>query len=128
MACHQNYTHKRSLVKICEKQKRLLHGSAQGCRDKSIYRQGAKKDSRRKDILFGSRAHGTNLVSSDYDFIIVSKDFEGIPFTDRIRKMYDFWDHDIPIEPLCYTPAEFKKKSREISIVREAVKTGVVVS
>ena len=79
-------------------------------------------------ILFGSRATATNLKDSDYDFIIVSQHFENMPFTDRIREMYEFWNADVPIEPLCYTPEEFKKKKNEISIVREAVKQGIIIA
>ncbi len=81
-----------------------------------------------KIILFGSRATGDNLKSSDYDFIIVSKDFKNMFFTDRISKMYDFWEFDVPIEALCYTPEEFEKKRNGISIVREAVRTGLEIN
>jgi len=42
-------------------------------------------------FLFGSRARGNHLKDSDYDLIVVSSRFEGIPFTKRIvmltRKM-----------------------------------------
>ena len=34
-------------------------------------------------ILFGSRAEGQADEWSDYDFIVVSRDFEGIPFIER---------------------------------------------
>jgi hypothetical protein len=79
-------------------------------------------------ILFGSRAEGEALKDSDYDFIIVSKDFEGIFFTDRTSLLYDLWDSELSLEALCYTPEEFDKKAREIGIVKEAIKHGIRLS
>jgi len=79
-------------------------------------------------ILFGSRARGEALKDSDYDFIVVSKRFKGMFFTDRISLLYDLWDSEAPLEALCYTPEEFEKKCNEISIVREAVKRGIRLS
>ena len=39
--------------------------------------------------------------------------------------MYDYWNLDYPVDFLCYTPEEFEKKKKEISIVKEAVKEGI---
>lgn len=79
-------------------------------------------------ILFGSRARGDHLTDSDYDVILVSPDFRGIFFSQRSAMMYDFWRHwPLEIEPLCYTPEEFEAKKRQIGIVNEAVKEGVVL-
>jgi hypothetical protein len=78
-----------------------------------------------KIIFFGSRVRGDHLIDSDYDFIIVSDDFKGFPFTERMTLMYDFWDSSLPIEPLCYTKGEFKRKSSQISVVSEAVREGI---
>lgn len=81
-----------------------------------------------KVILFGSRAKGDALKKSDYDLIIVSSDFQGIPFIKRMTLVYKFWTLDIALEALCYTPEEFKKKSRQITIVSQAVKEGIEIS
>ena len=78
-----------------------------------------------KIILFGSRARGDNLEQSDYDFIIVSKDFAKKPFVLRASDLYDYWDDSLDIEVLCYTPEEFEKKKKQIGIVQQAVKEGV---
>jgi len=78
-----------------------------------------------KIILFGSRTKGEALKDSDYDFIIVSKDFKGVFFTERVSMLYDLWESETPLEALCYTPEEFERKAREISIVREALKHGI---
>ncbi len=39
-------------------------------------------------ILFGSRASGGGDVWSDYDFIVVSPDFEGLSFLERGRLLF----------------------------------------
>lgn len=78
-------------------------------------------------ILFGSRARGDHLESSDYDLIIISKTFEDIPFIYRPAHIYPFWDLDQDVEPLCYTPKEFERKQKHLGIVRVAVQEGLEV-
>lgn len=76
-------------------------------------------------ILFGSRARDAALKDSDYDFVVVSPDFEGIFFTDRTKMLYNYWSLPQALEALCYTPAEFNEKAGQITIVREAVLEGI---
>ena len=76
-------------------------------------------------ILFGSRARGDNFNSSDFDFIVVSEKFSEIPFMERPSEMYQFWDEPVDIEAICYTPAEFERKSKQYGIVRKAIKEGI---
>ena len=76
-------------------------------------------------ILFGSRARGDHFKKSDFDFIIVSDDFKGIHFFQRIPKMYDYWNEDYELEAICYTQEEFERKKKEFGIVRKAVKEGI---
>ena len=78
-------------------------------------------------IFFGSRVKGTFRENSDYDFILVSKDFKGMMFTERISKIYPYWKYDDSIEPLCYTPEEFSKLKKQVTIVREAVENGIEI-
>lgn len=78
-----------------------------------------------KIILFGSRAREDNFKTSDFDFIIVSKKFAGIPFMQRLPGMYDYWDENVDIEAICYTPEEFIRKSKEHGVVRKAIKEGI---
>ena len=42
--------------------------------------------------------------------------------------MYIFWKHyPLDIEPLCYTPEEFKIKSKEHGIIRQAINEGIEI-
>lgn len=78
-------------------------------------------------LLFGSRARGDHLLDSDYDFLIVSDDFVGIPFPQRMTMLYEYWDAPASLEVFCYTREEFQRKARMIGLVAEAMKEGIEV-
>lgn len=83
-----------------------------------------------KVIIFGSRVRGDYLMDSDLDLIVVSKDFEGVRFTDRIGEVsryLDLWQGEYPIEILCYTPSEFGRKKNQIGMVKDAVEYGIII-
>lgn len=80
-----------------------------------------------KLIFFGSRVKGTFGRYSDFDLMVVSKDFNNIPWYKRPAKLYMLWNEDYPVEILCYTPDEIKRKKGDEGIVSEAIRTGVVV-
>lgn len=80
-----------------------------------------------KVIFFGSRVRGKPHKDSDIDLIIVSKDFKGKKFRYRALGFYEYWDLDYPVDFLCYTPEEFKKLSKQVTIVSEAQKEGIVI-
>src|SRR3989338_5764265 len=80
-----------------------------------------------KMILFGSRAKGKCWRDRDVDLIIVSPKFKKLDFFERGAKMYDYWDLNYPVDFLCYTPEEFNKLKKQITIVREAVKEGIEI-
>lgn len=80
-----------------------------------------------KIILFGSRARGDWLNESDYDFIIVSKKFEGTDFIGRATRVLRECYSGIGPDLLCYTPEEFKRKTKQISIVASAAREGVAL-
>ena len=103
-------------------------GKKADIRVKDFIRRVRKKYKIETAILFGSRARGDYLKDSDYDIILVSPNFKGIFFTKRISNMYEFWKYyPLDIEPICYTPEEFKKKSKQIGIVRQAIKEGIEI-
>ncbi|HEX6972569.1 MAG TPA: nucleotidyltransferase domain-containing protein [Limnochordia bacterium] len=78
-----------------------------------------------KAVLFGSRARGDHLRDSDYDLLLVSPSFAGIPFTDRMSAVYRLWPWDATLEPFCYTPEEFARKARQLTVVRGALDEGI---
>ncbi|MDI6738313.1 MAG: nucleotidyltransferase domain-containing protein [Nanoarchaeota archaeon] len=80
-----------------------------------------------KIILFGSRARKDHLVNSDVDLIVVSRKFYGMNWIKRVEKLAKSWKGYVDIEPLCYTPEEFEEKSKQIGIVRQAVKEGILL-
>lgn len=80
-----------------------------------------------KVIFFGSRARGTPRQYSDVDLILVSPKFKRLDFIERGAKMYNYWDIHYPVDFLCYTPKEFNKLKKQITIVQEAVKEGIEV-
>jgi len=80
-----------------------------------------------KLVLFGSRARRDWLKSSDYDFIIVSKDFEQMHFLERPAKVLMKTKFYFATDLLCYTPAEFESKRKQIGAVSQALKEGVAI-
>ena len=85
-------------------------------------------DPEAKIILFGSRARGDYIRESDYDLIIVSSRFAGVPFIRRAAILAkEVFKRDVKgrFEFLCYTPEEFERKRRELGIVSSAVVEGI---
>ena len=80
-----------------------------------------------KIIFFGSRARGSYNKESDFDIIVISDKFNNISLYKRPLEIYLSWEEDYPLEVLCYTPKEFEKKKKQIGIVQEAVKEGIVI-
>lgn len=78
-------------------------------------------------VLFGSRARGDHFKHSDVDLLLVSRDFAGIAFPDRPSRLYVYWEGELPLEMLCYTPEEFEHKRQMIGLVRDAVTEGITL-
>lgn len=76
-------------------------------------------------IWFGSRAAGNGNEWSDYDFIVVSPDFEGLPPVERGRPLFALQEHGASYDFLCYTPEEYERLKSQITMVREVARTGV---
>ena len=64
------------------------------------------------------------MADSDYDIIVVSEKYSGVPFTDRMTELYRLWNLPKDVNFLCYTAEEFQKKRRQIGIVRDALQHG----
>ncbi|MEK6845687.1 MAG: nucleotidyltransferase domain-containing protein [Nanoarchaeota archaeon] len=78
-------------------------------------------------ILFGSRANKKSTRRSDFDLILVSPAFRKTEFRKRSLQLYDCWNLDYPVDFLCYTPEEFKKLSKQVSLVSQAIKEGIEI-
>lgn len=81
-----------------------------------------------KIILFGSMVKGKVHKDSDVDLIVVSPRFRDMGFFKRGAAMYDHWNIRRPVDFLCYTPKEFNRLSKGVTIVREAIRTGKEIS
>ena len=80
-----------------------------------------------KMILFGSMATGRTHKDSDVDLILVSHKFRGKKSFTRSIGLYKYWTLNQPVDFLCYTPEEFNKLKKQITIVREAVRKGIEI-
>ncbi len=77
--------------------------------------------------LFGSRVHGKPHRWSDFDLVVVSPNFRNKPSFKRALGFRRYWKLDYPVDFLCYTPEEFNKLKRQITLVREAVENGIEI-
>ena len=78
-------------------------------------------------IVFGSHATGEGLEDSDIDLILVSDDFEGVFFPNRITLVRRYWPFRDGLDVLCYTRGEFEKRRNMLGIVQRAVSEGISV-
>jgi len=76
-------------------------------------------------IIFGSRARGDELLTSDADLLVVSDVFRGQKFADRPSRVLEYWDDLVDLEVLCYPRSEFMELKERLGIVRRAVQEGV---
>lgn len=76
-------------------------------------------------ILFGSRVNGQPDEWSDYDFVVVSPDFEGVPFLERGCVLLPLREKGVSYDFLCYTPREFEELSSQLTVVGEAAREGI---
>ncbi len=70
--------------------------------------------------LFGSVARGDFRADSDFDFIIVSRDWQGMPYLERLGLLYRLWSgrRDATLIPL--TPEELRDRVEKSVALRDA--------
>lgn len=78
-------------------------------------------------ILFGSFAKEDINEGSDVDFTVIADFKEG--FLDRIKTLMELNDDSgLPLEPVGYTPAEFRKMKEEGNpFILEVLRSGKVL-
>ena len=75
--------------------------------------------------LFGSRARGTHRVGSDFDFIVISKLFQGASMPRRLERVYQHWNGKYNADIIPYTPDELKERSKRLTIAGKAMKESI---
>lgn len=74
----------------------------------------------RRVLLFGSHARGRASPDSDYDLIVVARDFAGIAPASRAVGLRQFWYQaggEGPLDLICLTPEEFARAHDRITLV-----------
>lgn len=79
-------------------------------------------------ILFGSRARGDHLLTSDADVVVVSPAFAGQRDDDRMVAMLALWDGPVSLQPFCFTPEEFEARRAGINVIAVAAREGRVLT
>jgi predicted nucleotidyltransferase len=72
-------------------------------------------------FLFGSRARGEERADSDYDLIVVSPRFAGVPSRQRARGLREVWERVGgygSMDLICMTPEEFEAAKHRISLIQ----------
>ncbi|MBS3118546.1 nucleotidyltransferase domain-containing protein [Candidatus Woesearchaeota archaeon] len=78
-------------------------------------------------ILFGSQAWGKPHQDSDIDLIVISNTFKHKKSFERAVELYRLWNVRYPVDFLCYTPQEFAKLSKMVTIAKEAAEKGIII-
>jgi predicted nucleotidyltransferase len=79
-------------------------------------------------VLIGSRARGDALETSDVDLLIVSDDFEGMPYLERLHEATQDWMPSPSLEVFAHTEAEVRKRSKTLTLhILEALDRGVIL-
>lgn len=81
----------------------------------------------REAILFGSRARGEELLRSDVDLIVISPNFAGRPFPERLHLLQEQWTLPVFLEGLPYTPEEVEELRHSRGIVARALEEGIYI-
>ena len=71
-------------------------------------------------LLFGSRARDGAAPDSDYDLILVSDHFRGVPRTKRqigLRRLFYCVGGHAPMDLICLTPEEFEDAARRETLI-----------
>ncbi len=75
----------------------------------------------REAYLFGSTARGERLAESDVDLVVVADEFEGMPLSERIRRVYLLWPlEEISADIIPLGPGEFERKRERSIVLRDA--------
>lgn len=85
-----------------------------------------KKFGVEKIIIFGSAARSKMTEHSDIDMIVVSKNYGRKDVFKIVPKLYGEWKFG-PADIILFNKREFNRLKKEVSIVSEALREGIVV-
>ncbi|MBI2574782.1 nucleotidyltransferase domain-containing protein [Candidatus Woesearchaeota archaeon] len=96
---------------------------------KDFKERAKKKYGIKRIIIFGSQVTGKTRPGSDIDLLVVSNNFRSR--AKMMSKLYAEW-HVVqkkkhPVDFLCYTPREFNRMSKQVTIVKQALEEGVEI-
>ncbi len=77
--------------------------------------------------IFGSTAKGDFIESSDVDMVIVSQDWSGMSFVDRLAILYRLWDKPVDAHFIPLTRRELEKKIRTSVALRDASRYWITI-
>ena len=89
------------------------------------YGKAIKKKGVNKVLFFGSRFRGNFYPESDFDVLLVSSKFKDMNKGQRSVFAFQEWKEDYSIDFLCFTPEEFQRNAKGLTIVDKAIKTGI---
>ena len=78
-----------------------------------------------KVYLFGSRARDDHWVTSDFDFLVVSKQFGGQSPSERTGALLKLWSYHRDADIICLTPEEFERQKKRSTLLKLALKDGM---
>ena len=64
----------------------------------------------------------------EYVIVLVSENFDGVPWLERVYvagTLWDAYEMGAPADVHCYTPAEFERKREQLPAVRNAADDGL---
>lgn len=82
----------------------------------------------KEGILFGSRARGDALETSDVDLLIISDQFEGESMPRRMIRLQSLWKLPSYLECLPYTPEEFERIKNSSGVIQAALREGIRIT
>ena len=77
--------------------------------------------------LFGSFARGDYVEGSDLDLVIVSGDWEGMNYVERLSLLYRLWDKPVDANFIPLTPRELAERLESSVTLRDASRYWVTV-
>lgn len=96
---------------------------------KDFKKKAKKKYNIQKILLFGSQATGHTRLGSDIDLLVVSNKFRNRAefMSQLIKEWHIVQKKDYPVDFLCFTKKEFDEKSKQITIVKQALEEGIEI-